>query len=180
MLEAFLFVGEWGKWGNGEILELRLKNFRLNNNPVNVKHPVAFTFTQMPKQFAFPKQEKLKSRKLIDSLFAQRESFARHPLRVMYHFEIATAPVLQAGVTASKKHFKKAVDRNRIKRLMREAYRLQKGPLKILVEEKNLHSYLFFVFTDKTLPAFATIKEAMKLCLLHLEKKAQHLGEQTV
>ncbi len=132
----------------------------------------------MPKQFAFPKQEKLKSRKLIDSLFAQRESFARHPLRVMYHFENGTLPILQAGVTASKKHFKKAVDRNRIKRLMREAYRLQKGPLKTLIEEKSLHCYLFFVFTDKTLPDFATIKESMKLCLTHLEKKARLLNEQ--
>ncbi|MEO6346965.1 MAG: ribonuclease P protein component [Aquaticitalea sp.] len=78
-------------------------------------------------KFTFNKKEKLKSEKLIAKLFAEGLSVVAYPLRIVYletTFEDGVR--IKAGVSVSKRHFKKAVDRNRIKRLMREVYRLQK------------------------------------------------------
>lgn len=81
-----------------------------------------------------------------------------------------TVSSVQAGVTVSKKHFKKAVHRNRIKRLMREAYRLQKVSFTELVNTRNLSVQVFFLFVDKHLPPFITVRLAMAACLEQLEK----------
>jgi ribonuclease P protein component len=75
-----------------------------------------------------------------------------------------------AGVSVSKKNFKKSTDRNRIKRLLREAYRLHKHKLKEKLDSQNKTLEVFFVFTDKTLPTFALVEEKMKYCLRRLSK----------
>ena len=78
-------------------------------------------------RFSFSKQEKLKSKQLIETLFASGQSVSQYPLRMVYIETTHTDEVVvKAGISVSKRHFKLAVDRNRIKRLMREAYRLQK------------------------------------------------------
>jgi ribonuclease P protein component len=126
----------------------------------------------MVKRFGFGEKEKLKSRKKIDELFAKGKSFTVSPIRVSYQFILSTdETVLQAGVTVGKKYFKKAVDRNRIKRLLREAYRLQKNELKETMKQKSLKGYVFFMYTDKEIASFTVIKEAMNKCLLRLQKK---------
>lgn len=77
-------------------------------------------------RFSFPKQEKLKSLKAFEVLFSSGESDKHYPVRMVFiPWPTGDAPV-QAGFSVSKKRFRKAVDRNRIKRMMREAYRLQK------------------------------------------------------
>jgi ribonuclease P protein component len=73
--------------------------------------------------------------------------------------------IMQAGVGVSTKNFKKAVDRNRIKRLMRESYRLQKISLSNKLKEKNLQLALFFIYTAKDLPEFKIISEKIGLIL---------------
>ena len=75
---------------------------------------------------------------------------------------------LQMGVTASKRYFKKAVDRNRIKRLLREAYRLQKTELAEQVRNSSRKGTVFFIYTDKTVASFDTIMAAMARCLQKL------------
>jgi ribonuclease P protein component len=80
-------------------------------------------------RYRFTKEDRLKSRKAIESLFAQGKSFSIFPFRVVWKHAGTAQPSLQAGFTAGSKHFKKAVERNRIRRLMREAYRLQKAEL---------------------------------------------------
>ncbi|MGJ8591483.1 MAG: ribonuclease P protein component [Aquaticitalea sp.] len=78
-------------------------------------------------KFTFNKKEKLKSEKLITQLFAEGKSVAAYPLRLVYlHTSFEDGVKAKAGVSVSKRNFKNAVDRNRIKRLLREAYRLQK------------------------------------------------------
>ncbi|MEH6536839.1 MAG: ribonuclease P protein component [Psychroserpens sp.] len=77
--------------------------------------------------FSYPKKEKLKSQKLIEKLFSEGKSIAVYPLRVVYlKTDFEDNVQFKTGVSVSKRHFKKAVDRNRIKRLLREAYRLHK------------------------------------------------------
>lgn len=77
---------------------------------------------------SFKKIEKLKSQKLIEKLFSEGKSIAVYPLRLVYLKTSFEDPVkFKVGVSVSKRNFKKAVDRNRIKRLMREAYRLNKS-----------------------------------------------------
>ena len=73
------------------------------------------------------KQERLKSKKLIEKLYAEGDSVKAFPLRMMYVQTAHTSEFpCQVGVSVAKRNYKLAVDRNRLKRLMRETYRLQK------------------------------------------------------
>lgn len=77
---------------------------------------------------------------------------------------------LQAGFTVSTRHFKKAVDRNRIKRLMRESYRLQKNNLKITLEENHKNLAMFFIYTGNKLPEYEEVFEKIGGALQMIEK----------
>jgi ribonuclease P protein component len=82
----------------------------------------------------------------------------------------AGSPV-QAGFGAGSRHFKKAVDRNRIKRLCREAYRLQKLPLLDLLKKKERSLAVFFIYTGKELPDYRTVSDKIGVLLQKLMKE---------
>jgi ribonuclease P protein component len=133
------------------------------------------------KQFTLGKDERLKSRKQIEKLFAEGKSFAVNPFRVYFLFNgtlnaqrsipIAIRIHVQFGVGVSAKNFKRAVDRNRIKRLTREAWRLQKKELseKIKTTQKQLN--VFFIYTAKELPDFTIVKDKVAVALKKLADK---------
>ena len=77
---------------------------------------------------------------------------------------------LQVGVGVSSKYFKKAVDRNRVKRLMREAYRLQKNSLQDWLQQNNKTMSVFFLYVGKELPPYELIAEKMNIALKRLLK----------
>lgn len=79
-------------------------------------------------KFTYNKKEKLKSKKLIDQLFDEGQSVSAFPLRLVFiQTTFEDAIPVKTGVSVSKRNFKAAVDRNCIKRLLREAYRLNKA-----------------------------------------------------
>ena len=126
------------------------------------------------KKFTLGKNERLKSRKSIEELFTSGKSFHIGPYRVHYQIKKEesnkTSTLLQFGVGVSGKYFKKAVDRNRIKRLTKEAYRQQKLFLQDQLKEKNLPLHVFFIYTEKELPVFQHITEKVAIALKKLAK----------
>lgn len=78
----------------------------------------------------YPKEEKLKGQKLIEQLFAARQSVSKFPLRLAY-IEIPQGGHNLFGVSVSKKYFRRAHDRNYFKRVLRETYRHNKSLLQI-------------------------------------------------
>ena len=128
------------------------------------------------KQFTLGKNERLKSRKQIEKLFSVGKSFVVSPFRIYYlTHEMLNAQYsmfnVQFGVGVSAKNFKRSVDRNRIKRLTREAWRLQKNDLKELLRASNKQLNVFFIYTGKELPDFVTVKDKVAVALKKLSDK---------
>ncbi len=130
----------------------------------------------MAKKLTLGKNERLKSRKQIELLFNEGKKFSITPFRVHYVFNELANPPLQFGVGVSNKNFKKAVDRNRIKRLVREAYRLQKNTLFQKVKEKKGQLNVFFIYNGKEIPEYKDVFVKMnkildKLCHIIASEK---------
>lgn len=115
--------------------------------------------------FRFPKSEKLKSRKTIELLFQEGKSVSKFPIKVFY-LPIENSYKTKAGFAVSKRNFKNAVDRNRIKRQLREAYRLQKHLLKIEGDSKFA---LFFLYLGKDKLDYSSIEKAMVVLLKNMK-----------
>jgi len=116
------------------------------------------------KAFGYHKKEKLKSRTELQAIFTTGKSFSVFPIKVFFVEKDSTdtsVPV-HAGVGVSSKHFKKAVDRNRIKRLLREAYRLEKQSLHEAIVTQSKTISVFFLYLDKELPDYTLVREKMK------------------
>ena len=94
----------------------------------------------------FGKQEKLKSRKLIEKLFKEGSSVKKFPLRLVFLQTSHTSNFpIQASFSVPKRNFKKAVDRNRIKRQIREAYRLNKESWLEATDRKPAYVAIMYV-----------------------------------
>lgn len=133
----------------------------------------------MAKQFTLGKQERLKSRKIIEQVFSEGKSFNVNPYKVYYLFSSLTTHnppfSIQFGIGVSTKNFKRAVDRNRIKRITREAYRLQKVSLQEKLKEKKILLNIFFIYTRKELASYNEVYDKMKLILSKLDKIAEEV-----
>ena len=126
------------------------------------------------KQFSYNKREKLKSRKQLEALFTAGTIFIIFPLKIYYQEVKVQDNILKTGVGTSRKNFKKAVERNRIKRLLREAYRIEKPGLLNYLQQNKKQIALFFLYIDKSLPAYDLLKEKMQQSI---EKLIKNLNE---
>ena len=113
----------------------------------------------------FPKHQKLKSRKDIKALFEEGKVVTKYPVKLLW------LPLGQqdtkAGFAVAKRNFKSAVTRNKIKRLMREAYRLQKQEIQV----HNKTFTLLFLYIGKEIASFKTIDKAVLGALKKLPHK---------
>jgi ribonuclease P protein component len=98
-------------------------------------------------KFTYPKNEKLKSKTTIDLLFSKGASVSKYPLRLVYiSGDFGENVPIKMGVSVSKKHFKKAVDRNYFKRVLRETYRLNK---QLLLDNLDTPYAIMFLYQTK-------------------------------
>jgi ribonuclease P protein component len=126
------------------------------------------------KQFTLGKNERLKSRKSIEQLFNGGKKITASPYKVLYEFVPPTGAyslLFSTGVSA--KNFKKAVDRNRIKRLTREAWRLQKKELQDKLREYNRQLNVFFIYTGRELPEYEELKKKVASVIKKLDALTQ-------
>ena len=133
--------------------------------------------THAPHKHTLGKQERLCSRKLIDSLFKGGGSRAMSgfPLRMVYAMteRHEGEPAAQILVSVPKRCFKRAVKRNRIKRLVREAYRLNKHILADALErhELQMSATMAFIYTDSHLHDYATVEQRVRNLLTRLSER---------
>jgi ribonuclease P protein component len=120
----------------------------------------------------FPRKEKLKSKKLIDQLFIEGQGVSSYPIKLLYlKTELPFDVAIQTGVTVPKKNFKSAVKRNRIKRLLRESYRLNKD--QIFNNSEGGFAFLF-IYLGKKMPEYQEIDENIKTVLHKFKKKTNN------
>lgn len=124
---------------------------------------------------SYGKKEKLKSRKELDALFNGGKSFLVFPVKVFYTQQEATPALIKTGVGVSSRYFKKATDRNRVKRLLREVYRTEKAPLVEVIESGHTSLNVFLLYVDKALPEYSNLKKVMANIM---QKLIQHAATQ--
>lgn len=122
-------------------------------------------------RFTFPKKEKLKSKKLFEKLFAEGKQVTKFPVKLIYvKTELSENVKVQAGVAVPKKNFKSAVKRNKVKRLLREGYRLNRGETFNNIEGNFA---FLFLYLGKEMPDYAVIEKGIVGVLQKFKEKAE-------
>lgn len=119
------------------------------------------------KEFGLSRNKSLKSKIIIDKLFTEGKTIAGFPIRLVYiETDFLNDENFLVGFSVPKKKFKKAVDRNRIKRLMREAFRLQQNQL--ILPKKTA---MMWLFTGKEIPDYQLVFNKIEKIINKLSDK---------
>jgi len=120
----------------------------------------------------YPKKEKLKSKKLIEQLFTEGKSLSSFPLKLFYlKIDTPVDSQFKTGVAVPKRNFKKAVHRIRVKRLLRESYRLNKH---LIFNNSEGNYALLFLYIGKEMPSLKELEKRMQLILQNFLKKTNN------
>lgn len=123
------------------------------------------------KKYTLSKDEKLKSRKSIGLLFSSGKVIFKYPLRVNFHIYENTpdntqAVIIKSAFSAPKRKFKRAVDRNRIKRLMKESYRINKYDiLSVVNTSRNIQIEILWTYIAEEILTLKQIDKSIKWVL---------------
>lgn len=121
---------------------------------------------------SFKKDERLSSEKIIERLFADGNRFTVFPIGVVWLFaSLDSSSPVQVLISVSRRKFKRAVDRNLLKRRMREAYRRNKQPFIESLAKEGRQCALGLIYNGSELADFNEIEEKIILVLQRLQKE---------
>jgi len=114
------------------------------------------------KENGFSKHERVCNRNDFQFLVSHGKSFFAYPFRCVFSQAETDIPLVRIAVSVSKKRFKHAVDRNRVKRLMREAYRLEKGFLYQHFQEQPVKLDMLVIYTESKILDYQHFRRGMR------------------
>ncbi|MBS7332523.1 MAG: ribonuclease P protein component [Weeksellaceae bacterium] len=126
-------------------------------------------------KLTFGKNEKLKSKKAIENLFSEGQSYVSHPIRIVYKVNPKQDYTIRVGESVAKKKFKHAVDRNLLKRRIKEAYRLNKQLVQL---PEDVSVDILFIYTSSKIKDYSTIEHSIKEILTKLDLKLNKKEQQ--
>lgn len=115
--------------------------------------------------FKFSKKERICKRSDFQLLSTQDTSFYTYPFRCLYLARPANECIVKLGITVPKKNIKLAFRRNRIKRMIRETYRLNKATLYTTIENQAMELLIFLIYTEKKEIPFGVLNKQLNLLL---------------
>ena len=135
--------------------------------------PSALLYFWSMTRLTFKKNERLTNKKTFDLLFNKGNSFSVPPLRLVWVYSQKDSAIpVQLGISVPKRSFAKAVDRNTLKRRIRESYRKNKSGLYGMLKEKNLAIALMIIYTSKEQLPYQEIEKKM---IVSLQRMAAQL-----
>lgn len=141
------------------------------NSPSATKSFADFDVSLLKGKNTFGEDEKLKGQKIIDQLFKEGKSVSTNGFTLVYLVRpLTTFYPARAGFSVPKRNFKHAVDRNRVKRLMREAYRLNKASFYEKLVESKQQMAMMFVYKGKGIPDYKATAKAIANCMNRIFK----------
>ncbi len=130
------------------------------------------------RSFTFTKNERVSGEKRIDALFANGQSFIAYPLRIVFYvYDGTNKPSISVLISIPKKKIKSAVKRNRMKRLIREAYRLNKHKFNISRLREGIHLDIAFIYLKEELTGYAIIEKSVCKAIGELSDQLITQGE---
>mgnify|MGYP006223926353 FL=1 len=120
---------------------------------------------------SFPKSERLNSKIKIDKLFGNGNSFVLEDFKVYFSVSEQKVPSVSILISAPKKLEPKAVERNKIKRLIREAYRLNKTILTTKLVDRKVEVNIAFILLKSDFADYKSVEQKIKLILLRLTEE---------
>ena len=126
-------------------------------------------------RLTFQQEERLKSKKIIGRLFNKEgKSFAIYPLRIIWmETPLETFYPVQIGVVVPKRHFKKAVQRNKIKRRILESYRLNKPQMHEHLQKMDKKCAMMLIYTGKEEMPYEELNHKMTILIRKFIKKTR-------
>ncbi len=130
--------------------------------------------------FNFKKQERLCSTKEINNLFSSGNAFLHYPLSVKYIHKESPCPIVKVLIVAPKRYHKLAVSRNKIKRLIREAYRLNKLEINSFAKENNIEILFSISYVSQEIMTYNQISDVVKKSLKRIIKETKQKLEKDI
>jgi len=124
----------------------------------------------MPQQ-SFNKNEKVKSRKTISILFSGRKALYAQNIKLLWEIGLRSDVYVEAGFAVPKRSVRKAVQRNYLKRLMREAFRKNREQLMLHLEERDLHVSMVFLYQATQILDYSSVESAVVQLLNELDRR---------